>query len=210
MRDAFLLLGHLRGVPIRAHLTLPLGLWLFSGLEWDAASWAGLLLIVLVHELGHAWAVRGCGAHVVTVNLLPTGGECAWVGQVTPLQRSAIASGGVAAQGVLALGAWLLLSALGWPVDAASRGGLHLFLQVLVFHNLLLAAFNLIPIAPLDGFEAVMLVPRWVKQVRARARRRALQGRAAALSAELDALAGEEGGPRARPPASPPPRTWLD
>ena len=48
-----------RGIPIRAHWSLPLVALLMGGLRFAPGAWGGWLLVVLLHEMGHAfWALR--------------------------------------------------------------------------------------------------------------------------------------------------------
>lgn len=103
--------GSWRGVPIRIHASTPIGLYAFSGFRFIPEWWACTLALVLLHELGHALAVRLVGGKATEVMLTGFGGHCGWVGEVSPLGRAAIACGGVAAQLAL-LGLALTLAAL--------------------------------------------------------------------------------------------------
>lgn len=144
-----LTVGHWKKVPIRVHASTPVGLYVFSGFSFDPTWWACVLGLILLHELGHAWVVRRVGGKAIEVMLTGFGGHCAWVGDVTPLGRAAIACGGVAAQLVLLLVA-MVTDALGlWP-----QGFAQVILGAATVRNASLIAFNLLPIRPLDGAEA--------------------------------------------------------
>src|SRR5690606_38943391 len=46
------------GVPVRAHWTLPLGALLLSGGRMAPGLWLGVLLVIALHEAGHALLVH--------------------------------------------------------------------------------------------------------------------------------------------------------
>ena len=139
-----------KNVPIKVHAALPLGLFVFSGFHFAPVSWACMLGIVLLHELGHAWVVRLVGGQATEVMIHGLGGWCAWRGDVTKLGRAAIACGGVGAQLVLLIIALALEAAGVWP---DSENG-DIVYWAFTSSNAYMIAFNLIPIAPLDGTEA--------------------------------------------------------
>jgi Zn-dependent protease/CBS domain-containing protein len=156
-------LGTIAGIPIRLHVTLILMfVWIamtywISGLGTPGAL-AGVLLIALVfvsilaHELCHSIVARRLGIQTREVLLLPIGG-------IASLERSsdrpsheiAIALAGPAANIVIAaiLGAGLLASGAGFDMYSRTLGAA---LAVrLLWINVGLAAFNLLPAFPLDG-----------------------------------------------------------
>jgi Zn-dependent protease len=153
--------GRVWGAPISVHWSLFIGLVLVGGFQ--PGAWGGFLAVVVAHELGHAVLVRRFGHRVVALSFHALGGECQWIGQPTPLRRALIAWGGVAGQAVLLGVAWSAVRLLpsvftGWFGEPLARS--------LVQSNMVMAAFNLLPISPLDGVEAWrLLLPR------ARARR---------------------------------------
>ncbi len=145
-----LTVGRWRGVPIRVHASVPIGLYVFSGFRFEPVWWACSLFLVSLHEVGHALVVKGVGGTPTEVMLTGYGGHCAWRGEVSPLGRAAIACGGVGAQLVLLLGV-LGAAALGLvPATGASST----IFGALTFSNAWLMGFNLLPVAPLDGDEA--------------------------------------------------------
>lgn len=137
-------LGQYRGTPVRLHWTLAFGLLYVSGLAFRPGAWLGYVLIVLFHEMGHAFLARRNGFLVREIMIHGMGGHCAYVGYPTQYQQAIIATGGILAQLMvlaLALPAWLLLP----DITPHVRD----LLAVLVFTNLWMIGFNLIPIQPL-------------------------------------------------------------
>ncbi len=157
-------IGRLRGAPVRIHWTTLVGAILFGGLAWAPGFWVAFAIVILVHELGHAAMVRATGHRVSAVEVHAGGGECTWDGDETPTQRALIAWGGVLAQLALAVVAFVVERTV-----APSGPFVLQLLRGLTTWNLVMAAFNLLPVRPLDGYEAWPLLPLlW----RRRARRR--------------------------------------
>jgi len=154
-QEGYFTLGHWRGIPIRTHWTTPIGAVIFTRFEFVPVVWLGFVLIVLVHEFGHALMVRWCGAAVLSIDMDALGGSCSWEDGVSPIQRALIAWGGVLAQLVLFVVVNIVDATAGWP---PTLGGVQL-LSVLTSTNLCIAVFNLIPFPPLDGWQAWRLVP---------------------------------------------------
>jgi stage IV sporulation protein FB len=153
-REGFLVLGHLGRAPIRVHWTTPIVAFVLTGLSFVPGAWLGFLVLVLVHELGHAVAARAFGAEVISINAHGLGGTCEWYGHVTPKQRAIIAWGGVVAQFALLLVAQLT------SIIVPSWGFFAQLMNTLTGTNLILIALNLLPIPPLDGAEAWKLLKR--------------------------------------------------
>jgi Zn-dependent protease len=136
--------GTIGGIPIRLHITL---LLLFV--------WCVFAAIVL-HELMHALVARRFGVRTRDILLLPIGG-IASLERIPdrPSQELAIALAGPAfnlvVAGVLALGLRLAGSEL--TLAGASAG--EAFALQLMWINVVLAAFNLLPAFPLDGGRAL-------------------------------------------------------
>ena len=149
-----------RGIPIRAHWSLPLVALMMGGLRLAPGAWLGWLLVVMLHEMGHAFWALHYRMEVQEILLHGLGGHCRYVGAPSPRQRAVVAWGGVIAQG--------LLFAIVWPLSAlvpARDTFVADLYDVLLGRNLSVALFNLIPIPPLDGAEAWALFPalyrRW-------------------------------------------------
>jgi membrane-associated protease RseP (regulator of RpoE activity) len=186
-------LGSIRSVPIRVHWTTPVGMVLISGFAFLPGAWAAFLLLVVCHELGHAFIVQACRCEVVAVDVNGLGGLCHWEGTATPLERAAIAWGGVVGQLVVLAAALPLRWFVAPHVDSVYAPQ---FFYALISSNLDLMAINLVPVRPLDGAEAWplfgMLWRRWREASRRRRaaaeRERAAAERRAAAAATSSAL----------------------
>jgi len=156
-------LGRLSGIPVRVHYTfLLLLLWVVFRAFGAGASIAGALLdtvfviavfgSVVLHELGHALAARSFGVRTRKITLLPFGG----VADLEQMPRSSrqelwIALAGPAVNLAIAAALYVIAVALG----GLSAGGAWLaglsFLASLMWANVGLAVFNMIPAFPMDG-----------------------------------------------------------
>lgn len=159
--------ARVRGIPIRAHWTLALGLpffaWLMAvqyfGTSPEGWAWGALLALVLfasvtAHELAHSFLAMRLGTRVREIILLPIGGASV---MATPL-REPRAEAAVSAVGPLAS---LLLG--GAFLGGASLAGVPLttpasvpppqgFALAAGYLNLMLGFFNLlVPAFPMDG-----------------------------------------------------------
>jgi hypothetical protein len=146
--------AHVRGVPIRVHWSTPIGAIVFTGFSINPLVWIGFFLLILVHELGHAAAVRLYGHEVVSIEVNGLGGRCEWTGHPSAKEDAVIAAGGVAAQAVLFVAALAVLAVTG-PLPWILDGILHVFVSI----NAWLMVVNLLPIPPLDGSRAWTLIP---------------------------------------------------
>ncbi|GMV14292.1 MAG: hypothetical protein AMXMBFR56_25160 [Polyangiaceae bacterium] len=149
-----LTIARLRGIPIRLHWTVPLGALVFSGFRFAPGFWTGFLLLVLIHELGHAALVRAFRLRVEGIDITGFGGLCHWSGRATAAERGAIAWGGVLAQALLLGGTFAALALLGRPRTPFVAELVSVFTTT----NLWLIGLNLLPVPPLDGYEAWKLV----------------------------------------------------
>lgn len=182
-RTGYLRAGAIAGVPIHLHASLPIGPLLFSGFQVRPGLWVGVLVIVLVHELGHAAMARARGCAVDRIEMHALGGACL-THTATPLDRIAIAWGGVLAQ------AWLALAtvALGLIVPVTTPFWADVA-DAFVFANLLIAALNLLPFGPLDGKTAWQIVPALRAHLRATRHRQSYADDAVHVRLVEDALA---------------------
>jgi Zn-dependent protease len=146
------------------HWTMPLGAFLFGGAGWVPVFWGSFLLIVLWHELGHAFLVRRYGHRVASVDVTGFGGLCRWTGAATPYERAVIAWGGVAAQGVLLVLALGLRLLLGPPTTTLVAEIESAFIH----WNASLMLLNLLPLPPFDGSEAWSLFRQLAERHRGR------------------------------------------
>lgn len=128
------------------------------GIGWVGAAWTvGYVLLlfgcIILHELGHCFAARRFGVWINRILLLPIGGmaEFEWLPR-RPWQEVIIAIAGPAVNVLIV--AFLLLAGVRFPPDWAmatlpmSLADLGRHLVVL---NVVMGAFNLIPVFPMDG-----------------------------------------------------------
>lgn len=157
--------GRIMGVPVKLHWTIPVGAFVFGHFRFVPGFWLGFVLLVLIHELGHAFLVKRRGLHNQEVRVHGLGGVSLHE-RGSVYDQAIIAWGGVLAQILVLYVPTRLLVAL---VDLPAFDFLYHLLSAFLTTNLLLAAFNLIPIAPLDGARAWQL-PRllWVRWRRSR------------------------------------------
>ncbi len=150
-----------------------------------AAFAVALVIGITVHEFSHAWSATQLGDHTarqqgrLTLNpvahLDPIGTILIFVagfgwGKPTPVSPANIRIGERAGMAVVAFAGPVsnlivaTLAALPFrlgTISLPSAGIDARFLQALVLWNLVLAIFNLLPIAPLDGFKiALGILPR--------------------------------------------------
>jgi Zn-dependent protease len=123
----------------------------YGSMAWSVLEYLSLFAIVLMHEFGHALACRQVGGTANQIVLWPFGG----VAYVNPPQRPgatlwSIAAGPLVNVALMPLlyGAYLLGGALGW---ADTMPDVLNFLWQVFRIDVVLLAFNILPIYPLDG-----------------------------------------------------------
>lgn len=123
----------------------------YSSVAWSILEYLALFLIVLMHEFGHALACRQVGGTANYIMLWPLGG----VAYVNPPQRPgatlwSLAAGPLVNVALLPVlgGMFAAVKDMGWKT--AMPDAYQLIASVL-FINIGLLAFNLLPIYPLDG-----------------------------------------------------------
>ena len=154
--------GRLFGIPISLNVTILFFLWpafadwkaglgLGLGLEWAA----GIVLSILLHELGHALAAKRYGLTGLSIMLHGFGGLAFSTGPRTPRQALVISLAGPAVTFVL--GAVALLVGLVGLRGATGETALDQFwlLHGLGKLNILLGLLNLVPSLPWDGGSAL-------------------------------------------------------
>ena len=115
-----------------------------------AAILAALVISLLTHEFAHMVFVRAFGGRVCGFRLSFLGAT-AWVIGLEKLklwQRYAVYIAGPVANALLALGAW---------VAARFAWGQSGFVQAAFLYNVVLCAFNMLPVLPLDGGRLLQL-----------------------------------------------------
>lgn len=157
MTTGSLHLARIAGIPVRAHWSMALIALLFGanlavvlGVVPGLVAVTLFFLSILAHEFGHALVARRYGVNTESIDLWALGGVARLDREPpTPRADGLIAVAGPAVSlvlGGIALGSGIVLasSVLAW----------------VGFVNLLLAGFNLLPGAPLDGGRVVRAV-RW-------------------------------------------------
>jgi stage IV sporulation protein FB len=158
-RQLFRVLGTPVSADFGALLLLALVLvgWSRGG---GAQAIAGAAIVALVgfvsivaHELGHAVAVRRLGYGRSEIVLGMMGGLCIWRGRPTHWHRVLVALAGPAVSIALGVAGLVALRAL--PAALTSDFVLGTVLRGLAILNLAWAIFNLLPIYPMDGGQAL-------------------------------------------------------
>src|SRR5712692_10983822 len=173
MRNWSISAGRIFGIEIRIHLTF-LGLLAFvwtteSASHGTAGAVHGLALVgiifvcVVLHELGHAMVAMRAGVPAKSIILLPIGGITllddsrqlaeSKPGALTWKRDVRIALAGPLVNLVIAFLAISILSAAAPQVQLWMKPYVHSshLLRSLVWANLYLAGFNLLPAYPMDG-----------------------------------------------------------
>ena len=123
----------------------------YPSIAWNVAEYLALFVIVTLHEFGHALACRQVGGTANRIVLWPLGG----VAYVEPPPRPGATLWSIAAGplvNVVLAGAFYALTVWAWHSGwrfAAPHA--YRLLWAIVFMNLSLLIFNLLPIYPLDG-----------------------------------------------------------
>jgi stage IV sporulation protein FB len=152
-------IGRIAGIPIYLDMFFVLLLLFFTYPYFTSGSTqamsagfviiVGILVSILLHELGHAFAGRLFNAHVAYIELTGLGGLAQFERSLpsSVLARTVIYLAGP----TMNLGLWLAFGSL---ADQALGGGLWMLadpLGTLAWINLILLIFNLLPAYPLDG-----------------------------------------------------------
>jgi stage IV sporulation protein FB len=173
VQNGYLRLGRIGGAPIRVHWSAPLVIvvlgFLLNGFRFVPGAWLGILIVIVIHEIGHAVVVRAFGYHIWSVDIRGIGGVCKWENSATPIRRAIVAWGGVLGQAVLL--AIAFFSSLFLPRD--TPGLVVELVSALIYSNLQIMVFNLLPIPGFDGVEAWKLfgrdgLPAWWRKRAAR------------------------------------------
>jgi Zn-dependent protease/CBS domain-containing protein len=180
-------LGSVSGIDIRVHVTFALMVVLFAGQLTEShgsrgALFGALLVIclfgcVVLHELGHGLVAQRFGVAVREIVLLPIGGVARLLSEPKkPLHELLIALAGPLVNVVIAGGLYVALRGGPMPtfdMNELQRQGLatpstRSLLVLLLYGNLMLAAFNMLPAIPMDGGRVLRaLLSFFVGQVRA-------------------------------------------
>lgn len=123
----------------------------YSSVAWNVAEYLALFLIVMLHEFGHALACRQVGGTANQIVLWPLGG----VAYVNPPLRPGATLWSIAAGPLVNVALFPILWAAvflsrsqGW---SASMPDVYHLLRALLYIDVGLLIFNVLPIYPLDG-----------------------------------------------------------
>lgn len=132
--------------------TMFLAVWVYAML-WGLPFAFGFVLLIFVHELGHALVMQQQGIRAGAPVFIPFVGA---VIAMKSLPRNAYVEALVGIGGPL-LGSVGALACLliGWQTGS-------LFWYALAYTGFLINLFNLIPISPLDGGRIVGVISRWL------------------------------------------------
>ena len=123
----------------------------YPSMTWNVLEYLSLFGIVLLHEMGHSLACRQVGGHADRIVLWPLGG----VAYVDPPQRPGATLWSIAAgplvNAVLIPVFFVLAMMMGASGLAERAPNVLRLVQAILFINVGLLAFNLLPIYPLDG-----------------------------------------------------------
>ncbi len=157
-------LGTIFGISVQLHwsagiIALLLGANLAAAVGWPAALVGVLAFLasILAHELAHALVARRFGVGTESIQLWALGG----VARLDRAAPTARADGWIAAAGPIAsVAAGAVAIVAWWSLGAGSGGSIVAMLGWIGAINALLALFNLLPGAPLDGGRILRAV-RW-------------------------------------------------
>ncbi len=154
-------IGSALGIPIRVHFTfLLLLIWFGTISAQGGESFLGgvvfLFLIfgcVVLHELGHAAMARRFGVETREIVLYPIGGVARLEKIPSGKAELLIALAGPAVNVVLAiaLGVYLVASGMRAPLTPEEIVGRAPVVWKLLWVNMMLVGFNLVPAFPMDG-----------------------------------------------------------
>ena len=118
----------------------------YSSIIWNVFEYLALFAIVLTHEFGHAMACRQVGGTANQIVLWPLGG----VAYVNPPQRPGATLWSIAA-GPLVNVALVPVLYFAMSVSQQMTPDINTLAQAVFGINVVLLAFNILPIYPLDG-----------------------------------------------------------
>ena len=123
----------------------------YSSVTWNVLEYLAVFLIIMLHEFGHALACRQVGGTANQIVLWPLGG----VAYVDPPPRPGATLWSIAAGPLVNVAfvplLWVVIvvgRASGW---AYAMPDAYALLRAVLYINVFLLFFNLLPIYPLDG-----------------------------------------------------------
>jgi stage IV sporulation protein FB len=162
MNSGFWSIGKWRGVPVFFHWTIllwiPWYLWQNMNFISTALTFLAFVLLMCVHELGHAIVAKKRHVKVEEIRLFVLHGQCEHEHPYYEEDDVFIAWGGVLAQFVI-LALALVTNYLLALLSPQAYYILAPLFYVFVNTNIAIATINLIPIQPLDGYRAWRAIP---------------------------------------------------
>ena len=154
----------IRGVKVFFHWSVLLigGLLLLGAVEDPRLAFTVLAAyygVILLHECGHMVAAQRKGCLVTSIELYPIWGITRFSEPYSRYDYCVIAWGGVLAQAIVAIPFIAWVEIFGFTRFAS----VNALLSIMGFFSLSMAAFNLLPICPLDGSIAWRLLPALIK-----------------------------------------------
>ena len=134
------------GIPVYAHWSLPYGgllIAVYAGLDIRDIGYScfGYVMLILIHEAGHAWAARFFDLKVFAVELSGVGGLCRLSFSRSVVEATVIYSAGIVAQLLLLFLTLLYANIFGDPIAGFGKCIFTVFTTV----NVVIIVFNLIP-----------------------------------------------------------------
>jgi membrane-associated protease RseP (regulator of RpoE activity) len=120
--------------------------------------------LILLHECGHMVLAQRRGCTVWSVELYPIWGITRFSEPYSRTDHCLIAWGGVLAHVIVAAPVLLWVATIGYTRFAS----VNVFLGIFGAFSIFVAAFNLLPLRPLDGATAWGLIPALLKRSKAR------------------------------------------
>jgi Zn-dependent protease len=194
---------HLLGVPVRLHFTFMLlvAFLVVTDLGHESSGTFALFLLgvfasVLLHEMAHALTAARFHVRTLEIVMFPIGGLSRLERRLRPVEEIAIALAGPMVNLAIAAAIFGYMLSVRQPLDVdpalllqPSDGNV---VQRLMFANLLLAAFNLIPAFPMDGGRVLRALLSLIRPEDEATRTAAWMGRMLAISMGLYGLVFSE------------------
>lgn len=122
------------------------------GMFWGTALLLAIFTCVVLHELGHSFTARRFGVGVRRILLMPIGGMAEFDAiPRQPAREFLITIAGPAVNFVLAGLLWLVVQPLGGAPAGDLPGSLGELAWFLLWWNIYMGIFNLVPVFPMDG-----------------------------------------------------------
>lgn len=163
----------IRGVKVFAHWSVFLiGAVILLGAREEPSlgitALAAYYGVLLIHECGHMIAAQRKRCPVWSIELYPLWGITRFDQPYSRFDRGIIAWGGVLAQAIIAVPLVMWVEMFGFTRFQS----VNAILAILGFYSLFIAAFNLLPIRPLDGAIAWGLLPTLFERLATRPAKR--------------------------------------